>query len=271
MNPESYNISVGNATDVGKIRVINEDYLAHFNTTYGYCVIVCDGMGGHAAGDIASRWALEDIKNYLQDGKVTKLSTAHSLQNAIEFANYKIREAVKHNAELVGMGTTCVMAIIKNAEMYVAHAGDSRLYLIRNNAITQLTKDHSAIQYLIDAGVLTREEALTSEKRNQITKAIGIFEKVDPTITKDPFQLNFNDKILLCSDGLTEHVTSEQILEIINTNPDVQLASMKLIEKANNGGGTDNITVQVIHYTGKSSSEGKNKLLKKYFGWLLSR
>jgi len=260
---DTFNIIVGNATDVGKLRKCNEDYLAHFVTTYGYCIIVCDGMGGHAAGDVASQGAIEAIKHYLQDGKVTKLDTQNSLQNAIEFANYKLRETVKTNSALTGMGTTCVMALINRDEMYIAHAGDSRLYLIRDKNIKQLSKDHSTIQILIDAGVLTEEEAKVSEKRNQITKAIGIFEKVEPSISKEAISLKNNDKILLCSDGLTAHVSDEEILEIISANTDVQDASLRLIEKANNGGGTDNITVQLIQYTGKSSIVSKNQHGKK--------
>ncbi|MFA5973928.1 MAG: Stp1/IreP family PP2C-type Ser/Thr phosphatase [Lentimicrobiaceae bacterium] len=263
MKIDSFNIIVGNATDIGKVRECNEDYLAHFVTTYGYCIIVCDGMGGHAAGDVASQGAIEAIRHYLQDGKVTKLDTPNSLQNAIEFANYKLRETVQQNSALSGMGTTCVMALINNAEMYVAHAGDSRLYLIRDKSIKQLSKDHSTIQNLIDAGVLTEDEAKVSEKRNQITKAIGIFEKVEPTVSKEAFRLKNDDKILLCSDGLTAHVSDEEILEIINANTDVQEASLKLVEKANNGGGTDNITVQLIQYIGKSSIVRKKRPIKK--------
>lgn len=263
MKIESYHIIVGNATDIGQIREHNEDYLAHFEMPGGYCVIVCDGMGGHAAGEIASQGATEAIKHYLQDGKLTKLDTAVSLHNAIEFANYKLREMVQQNAGLAGMGTTCVMMVIINDEMYVAHAGDSRLYLIRDNCIKQLTKDHSTIQNLIDAGVLTGEEARVSDKRNQITKAIGIFEKVNPTVAKYPFRLKHKDKFLLCTDGLTAHVEDEDLLKIVSSHADVQVAAMKLIEMANNGGGTDNITVQVIQYTGQSSATRKHQRLKK--------
>lgn len=263
MKIDSYNIIVGNATDIGQIREHNEDYMAHFDTPYGYCVVICDGMGGHAAGDVASQGAIDAIKHYLQDGKVTRLDNAVSLFNAIEFANYKLREMVQQNPGYAGMGTTCVMALINKAEMHIAHAGDSRLYLIRDNNIKQLSKDHSTIQNLIDAGVLTEEEAAVSEKRNQITKAIGIFEKVEPTVTKNPFQLKHNDKILLCSDGLTGHASPKEILDVINLYPDVQIASMKLIEKANLGGGSDNITVQLIQYTGKSSANRKYKLRRR--------
>lgn len=263
MKIDAYNITVGNATDVGKIREHNEDYMAHFETPYGYCVIVCDGMGGHAAGDVASQRAVEAIKHYLQDGKITKLDATSSLHNAIEFANYKLREMVQQNPEFAGMGTTCVMVLINKAEMHIAYAGDSRVYLIRDKHIRQLSKDHSTIQHLIDTGILTEDEAKVSEKRNQITKAIGIFEKVGPTVPKTPFMLKYNDRILLCSDGLTGHVESNEILEIINVNSDVQVASMKLIEKANLDGGTDNITVQLIQYTGRSSTIRTHRPLKK--------
>jgi protein phosphatase len=271
---DTYNIIVGNATDIGQIREINEDYMAHFETPYGYCIIVCDGMGGHAAGDIASQGAIDAIKRYLQDGKVTMLDTPNSLQNAIEFANYKLREMVKQNSSLSGMGTTCILALFQKAEMYMAHAGDSRLYLIRKNSIKQLSKDHSTVQNLIDAGVLSESEALLSEKRNQITKAIGIFDKVEPSVTKEAMGLKQGDKILLCSDGLTAHVTNSEILEIVNTYSDVQEAALKLIEKANSGGGSDNITVQLIQYNGKSfrnrNKKRRNKRLRLVFLTLIS-
>lgn len=263
MKIDAYNITVGNATDIGQVRKLNEDYMAHFDTPYGYCVIVCDGMGGHVAGDVASQGAVEAIKHYLQDGKITKLDAASSIHNAIEFANYKLREMVRQNPEFAGMGTTCVLVLINKAEMHMAYAGDSRVYLIRDKHIRQLSKDHSTIQHLIDTGILTEDEAKVSEKRNQITKAIGIFEKVDPTVTKVPVILKFNDRILLCSDGLTAHVESNEILEIINVNSDVQVASMQLIEKANLEGGSDNITVQLIQYDGSSSPVRAHRKLKR--------
>jgi PPM family protein phosphatase len=260
---DNYKLIVGNATDVGQVRQYNEDYLAHFSTSYGYCIIVCDGMGGHAAGDVASQAAIEAIKHYLQDGSLTKLDTANSLLNAIEFANYKLREMVAQNPELSGMGTTCILALINNNELYVAHAGDSRLYLIRNNEIKQISKDHSTVQQLIDAGAITEEEGRQSNKRNQITKAIGIFEKVEPSVTNDPILLKYNDKILLCSDGLTSHANPKDILGIIKSNPDVQTAAMKLIEKANSEGGSDNITVQLVEYKGKSTASNHHKRIKR--------
>jgi PPM family protein phosphatase len=257
-----YNITIGNATDVGRMREDNEDYMAHFHTVLGYCVVVCDGMGGHTSGEIASQNAVEAIKHFLQDGEMTKHDTDDTLRSALEFANYKLHEMGKEDPALKGMGTTCVLALFSNTEMFVAHVGDSRLYLIRNKEIVQVTKDHSVVQSLIDKGVLTVEEAELSDKRNQITKAIGVFEKVNATVTRNGIPLMHNDKILLCSDGLTEHVNKNSICEIITDTDDVQLAAMQLIEKANNRGGSDNITVQIIYYTGPSST-GKKKSAKK--------
>jgi serine/threonine protein phosphatase PrpC len=254
-----YNIAIGNATDVGKLREHNEDYMAHFDTPLGYCILVCDGMGGHAAGEVASQNAVEAIRHFLQNGKITLISTPTSLRNAIEFANFKLRGLVDEKPELKGMGTTCILALIKDADLYVAHAGDSRLYLIRDKKIIQLSKDHSTVQKLIDRGILTEEEALRSEKKHEITKAIGIFEKVGPSVSETPIALLHNDKLLLCSDGLTAHVTNKVINEIINVNPDLQVAAMRLVEIANKGGGSDNITVQIIHYTGKSSKKQKKR------------
>lgn len=197
-----YPISIGNATDVGKHRAHNEDYLAHFPTSFGYCIVVCDGMGGHAAGEVAAQHATAAIREYLEDGQNTKADAALCLTNAIEFANFRLREMVREDKELSGMGTTCVIALLKGTHFYLAHAGDSRAYLIRNGEIQQVTKDHSSVQEMIDNGVLTEEEAAVSDKRNQISKALGLFEKVAPTVTKTPLPLKHDDKILLCSDGL---------------------------------------------------------------------
>ena len=196
------------------------------------------------------------------------------MQDAIEFANYNLRELVVQNPALKGMGTTCVLALVNNGNMYVAHAGDSRLYLLRNGEIKQISKDHSVVQDMIDRGSLTEEEAEKSEKKNQITKALGIFERVNPSVTDKPVHLLRNDKILLCSDGLTGHVSNQSINESILKNDDIQIAALELIEKANAGGGTDNITVQIIQYSGNDVvSPVGQKSKRKYFiitGLLLS-
>jgi len=257
-----YHISIGNATDVGKVREHNEDYLAHFDTPLGYCIIICDGMGGHAAGDVAAQSATAAIQQFLQDPSNKNSTIPIALKNAIEFANYKLKEMMNQNPALKGMGTTTIVALIKNGRLYTAHAGDSRLYLIKKGGIKQLTKDHSSVQQLIDQGVLTEAEAELSDKKNQISKAIGIFDKVEPTITESSFPLNKNDKLLLCSDGLTGHLSKEKIYETILSFDNIQSAAMKLVELANGNGGSDNITVQLVHYAGQSM-RSKKKILSK--------
>ena len=227
MKIAAYHISIGNATDVGKVRQHNEDYMAHFLTPIGYCTVVCDGMGGNVAGEEASQNAVAAIKYFLQDDKNKDNSIPAALKNAVEFANYQLREMAQQNPALKGMGTTCVLALINKGAMYVAHIGDSRLYLIRDKKIQQITKDHSTVQSLIDTGALTEKEAEQSDKKNQITKAIGIFKKAEPTVTASAIPLMKNDTILLCSDGLTGHVNKQTIYEIVNVNDDVQLAAME--------------------------------------------
>lgn len=263
MKVSDYHIAIGNATDVGKIREQNEDYMAHFNTPLGYCIIICDGMGGHAAGQVASQNAVGAIQQYLQDKQNENSDITVALKNAIEFANFQLREMMTKDPALKGMGTTCVLALIKDGWLYTAHAGDSRLYLIRKGSTEQITKDHSSVQKLIDIGVLTEKEAELSDKKNQISKAIGVFEKVDPAISETPVALHKNDIILLCSDGLTGHVSREKIQETVIANKDVQNAALKLTELANTGGGSDNITVQVVHYTGKTKIKKRKWLARK--------
>jgi len=263
LNLAGYHITIGNATDVGKVRVHNEDYMAHFDTGIGYCVIVCDGMGGHAAGEVASQNSIISIQQFLQDPKNEDPDIPLVLKNAIEFANYQLKEMVNSNQELKGMGTTCVLALIKDDLLYTAHVGDSRIYLIRNASIKQITKDHSPVQNLVDNGVLTEEEAQLSDKKNEILKAIGVFDKADPTVTETPIEILENDKILLCSDGLTAHVSKELILEIVQSGDDIQKISLKLTEQANEAGGSDNITVQLIHYSGKPGSTKRRSSFRK--------
>lgn len=263
MKISDYHIAIGNATDVGKIREQNEDYMAHFVTPVGYCIIICDGMGGHAAGQVASQNAIIAIQQFLQDPQHENSGIPVILKNAIEFANYQLREMVNQKPDLKGMGTTCVMALIKDGKLYTAHAGDSRIYMVRKGVINQITKDHSSVQHLIDIGAITEEESELSDKKHQISKAIGVFDKVDAAITQIPLALQKNDKLLLCSDGLTEHVNKEKIVEIIQSDVDIQHVTLKLIAKANEAGGSDNITVQLIHFTGKSVNVKRKLSVKK--------
>ena len=258
-----YNISIGSATHTGKVRELNEDSMAHFDTPIGYCIIVCDGMGGHAAGDVASQNAVNSIQQFLQDSNNMLPVILAVLKNAVEFANFHLREMITASPALKGMGTTLVLALIKDGQLYTAHAGDSRIYLLQNGGIEQITKDHSPVQKLIDIGVLTEEEAELSDKKNQISKAIGIFEKVEPSVTATPIRMQHNDTIVLCSDGLTGHVNKMKIAEIVASTADIEEAALQLIAEANEGGGSDNITVQLVHYSGNPTAIKKKRPLKR--------
>jgi protein phosphatase len=263
LNFTDYHITIGNSTDTGKIREQNEDYMSHFTSPMGYCIVVCDGMGGHAAGQVASQNAVNSIRQFLQDPYNEIQDIPLALKNAFEFANYQLKDMVSQNPSLKGMGTTCVLALITGKQLYTAHAGDSRIYLVRKGTIKQLTKDHSSVQRLIDTGILTEAEAELSDKKNEILKAIGIFDKVEATITTAPLTLHEHDKLVLCSDGLTGHVSNETINSVVQSISDVQEAALQLTTLANEGGGNDNITVQLIHYTGKEETRKRKFLVMK--------
>lgn len=237
-------ISAG--TDVGKVRDNNQDYYLLGNLPDGVWAVVCDGMGGHAGGNVASKIASEKIKymitsNYRNDMSVS--SVRNMLETAIASANIDVFDMAEQTPNLKGMGTTVVAAVIRPSGSVVAHVGDSRCYHISDGEIRQITKDHSMVQELLDTGAITKEEALVHPRRNIITRALGLFEyeKIDFT---EPI-LKAGDKLLICSDGLTNHVSDDEILNLVTTRPMNSIAE-ELIDLANKNGGSDNITVVLL-------------------------
>lgn len=232
--------------DIGKMRNSNQDACftgrLYENTLL---VIVCDGMGGANAGNIASETAVKSISEYV--GKSFRKTMqaddmAEMLKNALISANIEIYDMSRKNTEYSGMGTTAVIAIVQNESAVICHVGDSRAYLI-NDEITQLTKDHSIVQSLIESGKLTPDEAKAHPRKNVITKALGAEEDIVPdTVT---VSLNTNDNLLFCTDGLTNFVETPDILKIFTTNEINNVAST-LVERANQNGGGDNITVVTV-------------------------
>lgn len=232
--------------DIGKMRNSNQDACftgrLYENTLL---VIVCDGMGGAKAGNIASETAVKSISEYV--GKSFRKTMqaddmAEMLKNALISANIEIYDMSRKNTEYSGMGTTAVIAIVQNESAVICHVGDSRAYLI-NDEITQLTKDHSIVQSLIESGKLTPDEAKAHPRKNVITKALGAEEDIVPdTVT---VSLNTNDNLLFCTDGLTNFVETPDILKIFTTNEINNVAST-LVECANQNGGGDNITVVTV-------------------------
>ncbi|HQH47271.1 MAG TPA: protein phosphatase 2C domain-containing protein [Candidatus Syntrophosphaera thermopropionivorans] len=222
-------------------KVNNEDYCGHFQGKYGDLFLLCDGMGGEAGGEIASRMAVESINEYFESHYIEEEEST-TIAQSVEYAQYKIIEYTKLNPEMTGMGTTLVLLLIKENSYYFANVGDSRIYLRRGGALLQLTKDHSEVQRMVEQGLISREEAAIHPLRNIITRAIG-----SPSYRPDisgPHLLQEGDVFLLCSDGLTEYVKDEEILQQLSEEP--QIATHNLVDLAIHRGGLDDITVQIV-------------------------
>lgn len=230
---------VGIKSDVGVVRTLNEDYAGYIEESRYRLYVVADGMGGHNAGEVASKIAVDTIKAYVRDNYDSEGSAV--LESAVNFANYKIYESATSGSEYRGMGTTLVAAMISNEEIIIANIGDSSCFGIKNNMIVKITKDHSLVQELIDSGTITEEEGRNHPKKNVITRALGTSDIVKIDIFR--YDLSSYDKYLLCTDGLSNEVLNEEILEEINKNNDYNHACDKLVLLAKSRGGRDNITV----------------------------
>ncbi len=256
--PTSYDLRVGRLSDVGQVRQINEDSLFTLESGLVYrsisaplgLYVVADGMGGQAAGDVASGLAVRSIAQHAAETfMLPSLKTEPQLINveiwlreAISRANsavYQQRISADNN-----MGTTLVMAVIVEGEAYVAHLGDSRAYLLNSDGFRQITVDHSLVQRLVDTKQLTPEEAKVHPQRNVIYKNLGDRANVDPDI--DRFSLESGDQLLLCSDGLSGYVDDPDIEKIMREAHSPQEACRKLIDAANTNGGPDNITAIIV-------------------------
>lgn len=236
-------------TDIGRVRNSNQDSYAAGELPNGVAwAVVCDGMGGAAGGNVASSTAVkiisEKITSLYRKG-MSPLSIKNMLVTAINAANISVFDMSRANIELEGMGTTVVCTVVVDSVAYIAHAGDSRAYAVSNNEVIQLTRDHSVVQELVEKGELTVAQAKHHPNKNIITRALG----VDPDIKIDycEYDINNDDIVLLCTDGLTNFVDSEVFENIIESNPYYQIADL-LVSKANENGGGDNITVVAISY-----------------------
>lgn len=228
-------------TDIGKKRSANQDFVYASDQPIGNLenlLIVADGMGGHNAGDLASRYTVESMVEYIENASEKR--PIPLISSAIHHANELVVEKAKEDKGLEGMGTTVVAATVKDGYLYVANVGDSRLYLI-DHEIEQITRDHSLVEEMIRIGELQRKDARSHPDRNVITRAIGVRTPV--RIDFFDVKLEDGDKVLLCSDGLTTMVEDEEILRIVKKNSSLKEAAQKLITEANKNGGKDNISV----------------------------
>ena len=233
-------------TDKGLLRDLNEDsYIIVPGCSGASCAfVIADGLGGHNSGEVASRMAVEYIRDNIgAEGCFNGENTSGKLEALVKKVNTAVYERSLGSAEVCGMGTTLTMAVVAGSELTAAHVGDSRLYLVRNGAIRQLTEDHSYIGELIRKGTLTREEAENHPRKNVITRAIGSSPDLEVDIIRH--QIEADDIYILCTDGLTNMVSESEITDIVTGN-EPEHACAKLIEAANRQGGEDNITVIVI-------------------------
>lgn len=227
-------------TDVGQVRDVNEDSVYEATGEDWSLLVVTDGMGGHAGGAIASEAALEGFTAFVEP----RLSegthdVAGVLTSGVTAANDRLQTIIDEDHSLDGMGTTLVAAVLGDRTATLINVGDSLDYRINDNAIEQVTVDQSLVQQLVDSGEITQEEAKSHPQRNVVSQALGPAESVDP----DTYEVSAEGWLLLCSDGLSEEVFQDSIHEIITTATDPESAADALIERANDNGGSDNVSV----------------------------
>lgn len=236
-------------SDVGRVRENNQDYYTIPETEDALKIyVLADGMGGYNGGEIASELAATSVKSYIETNFNTEMKKKEQilefLRGAVQYANMVVYEKAKETEELQGMGTTLEVCFIYQNRAYIAHIGDSRIYRIRKHIIRKLTTDHSYVERLVKEGKITKEEARVHPKKNMITKALGCSPFVEPDVMVRGFQKE--DILVMTSDGLTNKVTDSEIYDIVKNN--CEEAAKKLIEKANERGGNDNITTIVIYH-----------------------
>ena len=231
-------------TDVGSLRMMNQDVIFCSCVPVGNLpnlFIVADGMGGHRAGDIASRCAVQTFVAFIEHAEGT--NPILLMEEGIQRANETVLQKAESDEALHGMGTTLVAATVTDDLLYVANVGDSRLYLI-NEEIHQITRDHSYVEDLVSMGQLDKESARLNQKKNIITRAVGAEENVIPDFFET--EIHAFDRILLCSDGLSNMVTDEDIRKIVADESSPAEAVEALIAQANRNGGKDNISAILI-------------------------
>ncbi|MEW6126701.1 MAG: Stp1/IreP family PP2C-type Ser/Thr phosphatase [Acidobacteriota bacterium] len=269
-------VSVFAQTDVGMKRQANEDtYLiadlnsgnsnlrfgvtSHRVGDRGSLMIVSDGMGGHRAGDVASDLATQIVLDSLLNFPET-LQASERLDRATRIANRIVCNCSEKNPELAGMGTTMTAVLVEGTNAYISQVGDSRAYLIRDDDITQLTRDQSLLQLLLDTGQLEPTDA-ASQPNNVIMQAIGISPYLEPEITN--VELRRDDYLVICSDGLSNKIEPQEILEVVQAAVRLDIACRKLVAMANARGGEDNITVIIARFDGEAfDSRSRNEILR---------
>lgn len=241
-------LSSSKATDVGRARQVNEDRCDSGTLgEHAVWAIVCDGLGGMSDGSVASSTAVDIIGNTVKAlfrSDMQQQEIFELLRSALYIANTAIHDRVSSNGHEGGMATTAVVAVVVHSQIHVAYVGDSRAYLYSGGELRQITTDHSVVRYLVESGEITENEARNHPQRNLITRALGAEPAVEVDFVSEGF-VN-GDILLLCSDGLTNHVTDKQIAAILEEGRS-ETAARRLVDAANKLGGSDNISVVLIY------------------------
>lgn len=258
-------INVAALTDVGRVREINEDAFSVTDLdtdrrlepepgpslfevgSRGLLLALSDGMGGHAAGEVASALVLESLRKAIASGDDATPVASH-VSAAVREANADVVKAAKEDGRQ-GMGATLTAVLLRGTDAYIAEIGDSRAYVVRAGRLLQLTRDQSLVQFLVDQGALSPEEARTSSRKNVLLQAIGQADEVRVAIGR--LALRSGDRFLVCCDGLTNAITDAELQEILGEG-DPALACRKMIDLANERGGNDNLTAIVAHVAGST-------------------
>ncbi|MCA9070068.1 MAG: Stp1/IreP family PP2C-type Ser/Thr phosphatase [Planctomycetaceae bacterium] len=250
-------------TDCGLVRTSNQDHFLiaelartlwvsqtslpqpeiQYGNRRGHLYLIADGMGGHRGGEVASMITVKTVEQYMLD----IFRKAEDFPTALKLAHARLLHEAAHHPEVSGMGTTLTMAVVNNWKLYVIHAGDSRCYLLRGGKLTQLTQDHTVVGELIRRGILQPEEAAHHNFRHVVTNVVGGVQK-SVHVDVQEYDLEHNDALLLCTDGLTDMVENEDIQAILQTHQDPQLACDHLVDKALANGGRDNVTSIVVQF-----------------------
>ena len=234
---------VGILSDIGNVRALNEDSVGYHEDIQKKIFVVCDGMGGHNAGEIASSIGVNSCIEYIKALKNLNEPLNEIMVEAVKYSNVEIYKEASKKTELKGMGTTITAALVVEQEMVVANVGDSSCYVLKSDGIHKITKDHSLVQELLDNGNITEQEAKRHPNKNIITRALG----TDYSVMVDTFNVNLQDviKVLLCSDGLTNDVDNNEMYDIL-IKDDSEAAAKRLVELAKLKGGRDNISVVIF-------------------------
>ena len=255
---------IGMLTDVGQVRPVDEDSILAADLSFGVnsesskflLLAVADGMGGHAKGEEASKIALNAIARAVIPDLLNNTPFTKILEKGIQNANQDILDYTAENPEASGMGTTSVCAVVKDNQIHLANVGDSRAYRVSDDEICRVTKDHSYVQALIDAGEITEEQAREHPRKNEITRAVGIMPSIEVDTMK--LTLDSDESLLLCCDGVIAHLSDDDIHKIIRDSPDPQTACQEIVDMANERGGSDNISLIILSSEGSDTKENES-------------